>query len=58
MSARKLVIEHITERMVAAFTKGDLIDAQNMNSFLASLERMTDEEYEALSDVEVSGAIS
>lgn len=58
MSTRTVVIRHVTDRMVAAFTKGDFIDAQNMNAFLVSLEQMTDDEYTELSDAEISGAIS
>lgn len=58
MSSREMVIEQLTARMIEAFTKGDLIDAQNMNAFIASLEDMDDEQYAELGSEECSGAIS
>lgn len=45
MSERTLAVQHLSRQMIAAFHRGDVIDAQNINTFLASVERMTDQEY-------------
>lgn len=58
MSDRELVIRHVTERMIEAFRNGDVVDAQNINTFIGSLERMTDGEYVKASVEEIPGAIS
>lgn len=58
VSERELVIEHVKERLIEAFTKGDLVDARNIEAFITSLEGMSDQEYNERAAEECSGAIS
>lgn len=57
LSNRELVIQHVADRMKRAFASAKIADAQNLNCLLASLEGMTDTEYNEASS-ECSGAIS
>lgn len=61
MNSRDLVIRHVTECMIDAFTKGDVIDARNLEAFLGTLEAMSDVNYTTFiteAEAEQSGAIS
>lgn len=44
--------------MRAAFERNDIIDAHNLERFLAMLEGLSEEDYEAMAEEEVPGAIS
>lgn len=45
MSGRVLVVEVLTQKLREAFIKGDLVDAQNLEAFITSLEAMDDRAY-------------
>lgn len=58
MTSRELVIQAIETRMCDAFQRGALIDAYNLERFLAMLEGLSEADYEAMAEEEVPGAIS
>lgn len=45
-----MVMNRMQNQMREAFHQGNVIDAQNMNVWLRSLETLTDAQYEALVD--------